>query len=67
MVAVGSLDYTKKKLLEIRAAVDREIARLGGNPDLEAIVEKLSHIEKESSEKRPQPALRLSTEVPLAE
>ncbi|XP_043111968.1 geranylgeranyl pyrophosphate synthase [Puntigrus tetrazona] len=44
---VGSFAYTRKTLLDLEAEAYRLIAELGGNPELEALVQHLSRMYKE--------------------
>ncbi|KAG7334303.1 hypothetical protein KOW79_002710 [Hemibagrus wyckioides] len=44
---VGSFAYTRQKLHELEKEAYRQIAELGGNPELEGLIEHLSHIYKE--------------------
>jgi len=43
--STGSFDYTLSVLRKLERQIREEIARLGGNPPLEAIIERLTHIE----------------------
>lgn len=43
----GSFDYTKKKIIELNADARREIIRLGGNPLLLELLDKLMEIIKD--------------------
>ncbi|KAA0718360.1 Geranylgeranyl pyrophosphate synthase [Triplophysa tibetana] len=48
---VGSFAYTRQTLVDLEADAYRLIAQLGGNPELEAVVEHLSHMYKEPEER----------------
>jgi len=50
----GSLKYTRHTLEELDAELKAEVARLGGNPVLENVLDEMLNWKRETDEKNPE-------------